>query len=155
MLHFFLCCTLFMLHLFATALFLGYTFSTLHFFHLILFSMLHLCRADSCCTHFMLHFYRATLFSCFTFSVLYSIHVALSSCCALFRLYFFRVALLPSVLYFFHLVLFSFCNFFLLHSFYIAPFLVMHCSNFFGFYVFVLCHVPPFLCCTLFMLHLC
>ena len=66
--HYSLCCTIFMLYLFNTALFSCYTIFILHFSHVALisycsFSILHYFHATFVCsTLFMLHFLRVALF---------------------------------------------------------------------------------------------
>ena len=86
---------------------------------------------------------------CYTFFMWHSACVALFSCCLLFMLYYFHVALSSLyslfilnvfMLHYFHFALFSCCFFYTLHYFH-AAFFVLHSFQ-----------VPLFSCCILFIL---
>ena len=117
------------------------------------FFVLHYLCGDSCCTLLM-----SSCVDVFFWCVF--------SCCFLFMLQFFRVALFSCwttfMFHFFHIALFLCWTFFVVHSFHVAPFFVLHSFHvapFCVFHPFILhpfflhsSSVTPFSCCALFVL---
>ena len=145
----------------------SYTFFTLHYFHIALFSMLHsfsvslfpwcpflVLHSSHVAIFFMLHFFRIVLSSCFTISFTFHVFFVLRSSNALLFLLFFISSMcftfslfcVPFMIHFFvlHFVLVNFLNveFFL-------------CCTFSVLYSFMFCyfHFALFASCTLLMLH--